>query len=129
MELFLNTAWALLATVIVCQWLRFEGRAREGRRARIVALVMLIIILFPVISVSDDLWSSQNPAEAVSCQRRGHRVCCPHADFPAIAALPGAAVVPLNFGSVGLDAPRPASLVEIGNPVLHPIQNRPPPTA
>jgi hypothetical protein len=72
MELFLNSAWALLAVAIVYLWLRLGRRAVSERQMSFVALVMLIVILFPVISVSDDLWSIQNPAETDTCQRRDH---------------------------------------------------------
>ena len=59
---------------------------------------MLLVILFPVISVSDDLWSVQNPAETDTCQRRDHRDLCSHTSFPAVAALPLPAVAELSFG-------------------------------
>jgi len=129
MELFLNSAWALLAVAIVYLWLRLGRRAVSERQMSFVAPVMLIVILFPVISVSDDLWSIQNPAETDTCQRRDHCAACPHSIFPVVAALPEAAVTGLRLGMLSLDAPRPAPVFAIRNPALHSIRNRPPPAA
>lgn len=129
MELLLNTAWALLSVVIVCHWLRVERRDPADRRLRFIALAMLIVILFPVISVSDDLWAAQNPAETVGCQRRDHCVSCPHSIFPAVASLPTPAVEELSFGILVCRAPRLSSLFTVFNPALDSIENRPPPAA
>jgi uncharacterized membrane protein len=43
MELFLNSAWAVMSIVIVCLWLRLDGRTKAERRLSFVALVMLIV--------------------------------------------------------------------------------------
>jgi len=129
MELLLNTAWALLSVVIVCHWLRVERRDPADRRLRFIALAMLIVILFPVISVSDDLWAAQNPAETVGCQRRDHHASCPHSIFPACAALPEAAFADLSFGFMRAAKPLNLALPSVENPALAPIQNRPPPAA
>ena len=129
MELILNLAWALMAIACLCLWLRVGRRAGCDRRVSFVALVMLLVILFPVISVSDDLWSVQNPAETDTCQRRHHSNFCPHTSLPAIAALPLPAIAELSFGfqrfSISLHSSQPVH----DNPALDPIQNRPPPIA
>ncbi|MFZ0745499.1 MAG: hypothetical protein WAM85_13895 [Terracidiphilus sp.] len=129
MELFLNSVWALVATVILCYWLRLEERDKAKRRLSFVALTMLIVILFPVISVSDDLWSLHNPAETDTCQRRDHLAPCPHFIFPAVAALPESAPAELAFGSLRLTVPLSPQPLGVENPALDPIQNRPPPAA
>ena len=128
MELFLNTVWVLVAIASVCFWVRL-GRRTDAERLSFVALAMLIVMLFPVISVSDDLWSIQNPAETDTCQRRDHRAFCPHSIFPAIAAPPEAAGVELSFSFQRLGAPRHIPLLAVDNPALDPIQSRPPPAA
>jgi len=66
MELVLNLAWALSAVVFFCIWLRHARHAGADRRTQLVALAVLILILFPVISVTDDLQAMQNPAEAIA---------------------------------------------------------------
>lgn len=129
MELFLNSAWAMMAIVIVSLWLRLEGRDQGERRMSAVALGMLIVILFPVISVSDDLWSLQNPAETDTYQRRDHLDSCPHSIFPVISALPETAPAALTLGFHGFVAPLNLSKLVVENPALAPIQNRPPPSA
>jgi hypothetical protein len=129
MELFLNSAWAVMAMVIVILWLRLEGRAKAETRLSLIALVMLIVVLFPVISVSDDLWSLQNPAETDSYQRRDHLGSCPHSIFPVISAPPETAPAELPFGFHGFVAPISLTELAVENPALAPIQNRPPPSA
>ena len=129
MELFLNFVWAATAIVIVCYWLCLEGRDKAERRSSLVALAMLIAILFPVISVSDDLWSLHNPAETDTCQRRDHRAACPHSIFPVVAALPECVPAELTFSSRWIAAPLSLPLTTVENPALDPIQNRPPPSA
>jgi hypothetical protein len=94
-----------------------------------IALAVLILILFPVISVTDDLQAMQNPAEVDSCQRRGHSSFCVHAAFPPVAALP----LPI-FSAISLSLPRlaaPATRLSpvFESPALAPIENRPPPAA
>lgn len=72
MELFLNLAWLLLAGTIVGLWLRGEVRAKTGYGQQLIAIAVLIAILFPVISMSDDLLTVQNAFEADNYQRRNH---------------------------------------------------------
>lgn len=129
MEFLLNSAWALVAMVSVCLWLRLGLRARADRRTSLVGLVMLIVILFPVISVSDDLWSIQNPAETDTYQRRDHLASSSHFLFPVISALPEPVFGEPNFEFGRPDALFEASSRAVDNPALFGIQNRPPPAA
>ena len=46
---------------------------------QLVALLLLIVVLFPVISVTNDLMAAQNPAETDSVQRRNLEVSVLHA--------------------------------------------------
>ncbi len=129
MEFFLNSAWALLAFFIVCLWLHVEPRDHADRRLSFVSLVMLLVILFPVISVSDDLWSLQNPAETDTCLRRDHLASCAHAIFPAMAALPEPVFAVVPFGFQRLTAPLNLPVRAVDNAAFDAIQNRPPPAA
>lgn len=129
MEIFLNLAWTCLAIVSLVLWMRFEHRTGAQRRLTLIALVMLLVILFPVISVSDDLWSIQNPAETDTCQRRNQIAPSLHSIFPVIAAP----LAPL-FAQVNLDDRHFAALVDMPVeaytiPALDGIENRPPPAA
>ena len=98
MELILNLVWALLATLMLWLWMRHAPCVCLSRRTQLVALAMLILILLPVISVTDDLQALQNPAELDCCARRHHAVSCPHSIFPAAATLPPPVFAELSFG-------------------------------
>jgi hypothetical protein len=88
MELVLNLGWILTASLMFCVWLRFAPRTPANGRMQFVALAMLILILFPVISVTDDLQTAQYPAIVNSSQRRDHVGSGPHSFFPTVTALP-----------------------------------------
>ena len=134
MELFLNLAWVALAALMFCLWLRFAPRTgpnrhTEKRRAQFVALAVLLLILFPVISVTDDLQAIQNPAETDTCLRRGHLVFNAHSIFPAVAALPLPIFAELSVGIQRIPAPGGLPAPVFDHPALARIQNRPPPAA
>jgi hypothetical protein len=129
MELTLNLAWALMAVVLVRLWLRAAPSSSACPRSQMVALLMLIVILFPVISVTDDLGAALNPAELDCCARRHYAVYCSYSIFPAAATLPPPVFAELTFGFLRFVMPgnHPAPSVEI--PAMASIQNRPPPVA
>jgi hypothetical protein len=133
-EIILNLAWAALAVLIFCLWFRIGDRTGIDRRrqmvaTQIVAILVLIAILFPVISVSDDLMAMQNATEQDGSQRRDH---LGSAGDPSI--LPPAeiaSVLNLDAGcmSVRYVAGRTPSSTSIEHPELAGIENRPPPVA
>ena len=128
-ESTLNFAWALLAAGMLILWLRHTRNNDASRWTQFAALAMLILILFPVISVTDDLLALQNPAETESYLRRDHAAVSPHFIVPVLAALPPSVFSGIFPGVLGLVAPslRPAPAVD--NPAMAAIQNRPPPVA
>src|ERR1700742_1146740 len=127
MEIFLNLAWMAVAVVSVVLWLRSERRTGKELRLPMIALAMLLLILFPVISVSDDLWSVQNLAETDSTQRRDHVAPCPHGLFPAIAT-PVAPLLALFRPEIRYVSAQPASATRTcQNPARDTVENRPPP--
>ena len=134
MELFLNLAWVVLAVLMVCLWPRFaprtgpDGHMRD-LRMQFVALAVLLLILFPVISVTDDLQAVQNPAETDSSQRRDHIAASSHSIFPAVAALPVAILAGLLSGLPRFTGTRNLPVPAINYPALASIQSRPPPAA
>jgi len=81
METILNLAGALLAGVLMCLWVRYAPRRGASRRTQVAALAMLILILFPVISVTDDLQAAQNPADVAVYLRRGHTPSFPWSPY------------------------------------------------
>lgn len=129
MEIFLNLAWLVVSLFSVALWLRFERRTGKERRLPMIALAMLLLILFPVISVSDDLWSIQNPAETDTSQRRDHIAPCPHCLLPAIAS-PLASLLALFRPEIQyISAPPVFAERAYQNPASDTVENRPPPIA
>lgn len=137
MEFALNLAWFLLALAMVHAWLRQESRRqlrpapREAftRRAQMIALGLLLVILLPAISMTDDLLAAQKPAEVDCSLRRHHEFAGPHAVFPATPALPQPALAGVSFGHLDRSVAGLASAPDVASPALTRIQNRPPPAA
>jgi len=128
-ELFLNLAGVFVAVVLVGLWLRWSTREGFDRRTKIVALALLILILFPVISVTDDLVAAQNPAETDSCVRRDHAAVNVNSAFPAAFGLPEPLLADLPFGFLRVAAPGTLPAAANASPALEPIESRPPPAA
>lgn len=129
MEIFLNLAWAALAVCMLCLWLRFAPRTGSDRRIQFVALAMIILILLPVISMTDDLQAARNPAEIDTCLRRDHDWSSPHSIVPAVALLPLLVFASLDFRVRRVPLPGRQPIAAPVNPFLSPIESRPPPAA
>jgi len=129
MELFLNLAGVLVALAMVCLWLRFAPREGFDRRTQLVSLALLILILFPVISVTDDLLAAQNPAETDSLVRRDHLVSSARSMFPVAATLPTILIADQPSCCLRLNAPGTLEAPVVTPPAMAPIENRPPPIA
>ncbi len=128
MEIFFNLVWIALATVMVWQWRRCARQEGAGRWTQVAAIAMLVLLLFPVISVSDDLRLAQNLTEDEFSVRRSLSTA---SDYPldcAVAILPPNFFEGLPFGLLGRIAPLRRSIFVVGVPALSSIQNRPPPT-
>jgi hypothetical protein len=121
----------LLAVVSVLLWVRYAPRVGANRRTQIAALAMLILILFPVISVTDDLQVALTVAEDDAYLRRNFVAGCPHPDFPApaIGMLPRPLFTGLSLVYLRMNAPGHLPAPVVNNPALTVIQNRPPPSA
>jgi hypothetical protein len=109
-------------------WLRRPNRSDSDRYRQLIAIVVLIAIIFPVISVSDDLLAVQNASETDNYLRRDHLI--PTNDHPIqtvfsvvrTALLAGLGQVFLRFVS-----PTVIPWHEAKHPELASIDNRPPP--
>jgi len=131
LELVLNLVGALVAAGLIGLWLRVASQGCDGSahwRIQLVALLLLIVILFPVISVTDDLMAAQNPAETDSIQRRNLEVSVLHAaavcaDVPEDSWRAPDPQVRLRL----LARTQRVSLPKA--PALSPVENRPPPIA
>jgi hypothetical protein len=130
MELLLNLAWLLMAGVIVCLWLRGESRRSPDCRGQLIAIAVLIAILFPVISVSDDLLAVQNASEADNYLRRDHLVPSNlHPVQPMSTIVAPKIFAVLAMGFLRFFAPRLLPVHVPEHPELGSIDNRPPPLA
>ena len=129
MEVVLNLAGAFVAFTAVCLWLRWAPHVGHGRRTQLVALSLLILILFPVISVTDDLLAAQNPAETDSALRRDHVISSLHSVSSDAAGLPDLPVAEVPFGFLLRAAPGTLRVPTVNFPAFAPVENRPPPTA
>jgi hypothetical protein len=129
MELTLNLVWVVLVTLMLWLWMHHAPREGASRRTQIVALAVIVLILFPVVSVTDDLMAVQNPAETESCQRRSQMCsdgCSTHSAV-AVLALPAFVEPPPGSICIAMLSDLPVPLVAV--PAVVSIQNRPPPAA
>lgn len=130
MELFLNLAGAFAAVALICVWLwceRSTGGNRASRKTQLVALALLILIIFPVISVTDDLLAAANPAETDVLSRRDLKLPGWLDAIPAVLS-PGEGVLAQS----AVTRSRLIAWLEFqvsvpAGPALAPVENRPPP--
>lgn len=128
MELILNLGWIAAATAIVWLCARHAPRTDGGRWTQIVALAVVILILFPVISVTDDLLAAQSPTELESYQRKDHAFANvqPTPLAMLVFILPGLAE--LSCGLLSIRVPDSLLHRRSGIRLYSAIQNRPPPS-
>jgi hypothetical protein len=129
MELALNLEWIVMATAMCWLWVRFARRKGPGRRAQLISLALVLVTMFAVITMYDDMAMAQNPAEMRCFQREddlgGHANAPLH---PVAASAPSlVSELPLNTFRVVAPSSLPVPAVKV--PILASIQNRPPPAA
>ncbi len=129
MELTLNLAWILLATLMVWLWVRYAPRDGASRRMQFVALALILLILLPAISVTDDLMAAQNLAETDSCQRKDHVGADAHSAQHVIQFSLLSVFAMLCSGSVSVAVPDNLPISSAKIPAVARIQSRPPPAA
>ncbi len=93
MEFILNLAWAVCSLGLVCLWLRKGVSDAHSRTVQVLALAMVVLLLLPVISLSDDLVAAQGPAESDSCLRRAL-----HSDELHPSVVPASLTLPEPVG-------------------------------
>jgi len=94
MEVLLNSLWVLLALATILAWGRHARHAGAGHAHRFVALVCMLLLMFPVISATDDLHPAAQDIED-SSQRtqkawtgiRSHVTYVPHSATPALPLI------------------------------------------
>lgn len=63
MEIFLNLVWVACSLALISLWVRSGRSNRVPLGMQLLALAMVVVLLLPVISLSDDLMAMQTPAE------------------------------------------------------------------
>jgi hypothetical protein len=134
-ELLLNFAWAMLSVSLGFLWIRglrhvSTRSKRFDTRVQLLALAMLIVVLLPVISMTDDM-QAMSTAEIEHVTRRADLL--PSADQPlGLAASPDARLFPTrHFFDLPIFA-RVEPLIENLRPQcgsIRQLANRPPPVA
>ena len=76
MELALNLLWLAVSALLLAAWLRAPSRRRLGGLTQgFMLLGCVILLLFPPISISDDLHATLDAVEEVSVSaRKAHPV-------------------------------------------------------
>jgi hypothetical protein len=129
MELALNLGWTALTTAMCWLWARHARREGQGRWAQFVSLALVLVIMFAVITMYDDMAMAQNPAETRCFQREDDLGAHEHAQFhPVVATIPTPAAE-LTFNTIRLAVPGSLLVPAVKVPSLSSIQNRPPPAA
>ena len=71
MELFLNLVWLSVSLLLAITWMRSERRTRKKFEwSTVIALLLLLMLLFPVISITDDLVAINMASEIEHTMRR-----------------------------------------------------------
>ncbi len=109
-ELALNLAWMLLSLTIIL-WFTMNGRDWSGRdRVRaVIALGLVVMILLPVISMTDDLLATQFPGEIEQMQNQHKKAALAHISLEPFASMPELFPADSDLQAVVVD---PASLRE-----------------
>lgn len=92
-----------------------------------MALALLILVLFPVISVTDDLMAAANPAETEMLSRRNLQFSASIVAIPAILRPGDSVLTETDAPRLGLIASLEFQVSVPAAPALAPVENRPPP--
>lgn len=128
MEILLNITWAVCSLILIGFWVRRGIATSIPRHRQLLALGMAVLLLLPVISLSDDLLAMQAPAETDTCVRRVQQPDNSHpALWPFAAALPSTMYMPALIGLLSMPL-SPAEQAPTRSIPVHPAtDSRPPP--
>jgi hypothetical protein len=129
MELTLNLGWTAMTLAMGWLWAHHARREGQGRWRQFVSFALILVIMFGVITVYDDMAMAQNPAETRCFQREDDLGAHEHAQLhPVIASIPTpAAELPCNAFFSAMPGKFLVPTVKLH--ALSSIQNRPPPAA
>ena len=106
METFLNLVWLAITVAAVwlwrCRWIVSRKTPRHTPRMEAVALVCVLALLFPVISLTDDLHPETVAVDAASGKRNA---CLIAASAPHLRATTVSPVTHFAFGLISRSVP------------------------
>jgi hypothetical protein len=135
LEILFNLLWVALSAALAGLWLlcraaRTNDSLGTSTRMQITALAVLVVVLFPVVSLTDDLLAYTAPAEVEHLVRRDLQ------DQPSGHVNAAAVMIAALFShphAIGLGILlRPSLSIKVGTPreeSLEVLGNRPPPRA
>jgi hypothetical protein len=128
MEILLNFAWAACSLALIWLWMRGTASNPAPRRVQLLALVMVVVLLLPVISLSDDLMAMQGPAETDTSLRKAQHPADSHPS-PASASfgLPETVMGMLNTARFSQNLPLNSRLTVPAAVQSRALDSRPPP--
>jgi hypothetical protein len=127
LELVLNLGWMVMATVMCWLWVH-HARQGRGRLAQCVSMALVLLIMFAVVTMYDDMAMAQNAAETRCFQREDDLSAHAHAQLHTVVASTPALAAELDFNTFRFATPGSLLIPTVKIPVLSSIQNRPPPT-
>jgi predicted ferric reductase len=99
-ELLLNLVWMAVSLFLIGGWIWSIRKGYiEFEWAALVALVLLIVILFPAISMTDDLMAMNMPIEVEHAMRRSEAPLAPVAVLGLLGILAAMVLVLLNMAA------------------------------
>ena len=127
MELALNIEWMVLAIAMCLLWTRHARHEGQSRAVQFVSLGLVLVTMFVVITMYDDMATAQNPAEVRCFQREDDLGVHLHVPLhPVVASTPAVASV-APFNAKYFAVPGSLLLPTANISVFSSIQNRPPP--
>jgi hypothetical protein len=130
MEIILNIAWVICSLGLIWLWARNTASNPVQPKTQILALAMVVLLLLPVISVSDDLMAMQSPAETDTYLRKAvHPDDIHPLVTPTSFALPEESVTELSMIGYTQDAMHDYRLAPPSTFLILSLDIRPPPQA
>jgi len=129
MEIALNLGWMVLATAMCWLWVHHARREGWGRPAQFVSLSLVLVFMFVVVTMYDDMAAAQNTAETRCFQREDDLGAHGHVPLHPVVASNPMLGAELPFSAVCVTVPNSLLVLAANVPALSSIQNRPPPAA
>jgi len=134
MELLLNLAWLLLALPAFCLWRGSRNACAEHKSSSLQCLLALgcaLVILFPVVSATDDLIAMRTEMEESPISKRSIRLASHDKAFvwnARLQAPPALLGTPWSFAlaTEQRDLPKNPSLYAPAAPLILPAERAPP---